>query len=101
MYLTGDLSSSISDLGVGLSTLLIDSNYSRSFETEADYYALNKMLELKIESISLYKMLNKIIQEEEEDTFLDYFSSHPTTEQRNLTIRKYQSCFEQKIAICK
>lgn len=101
MYLSGD-ATVISDLGVGLSSLLINTHYSRNHETQADEYALKKMLALKIEPINLSRLLERItIKQKKEKSFMDNFSSHPSTEQRKKLVKKYQTCFHKNQINCK
>lgn len=101
MYLSGD-ATAISDLGVGLSSFLINTHYSRNHETQADEYALKKMLKLKIEPTNLSRLLTRITNEKtREKSFIDNFSSHPRTEQRKELVKKYQNCFDKKQTVCK
>ena len=48
MMVVGD-SNGLADMGIGLGSLLVNSNYSRGHESEADLYAFNKMLEAGID----------------------------------------------------
>lgn len=134
MMTTGDLSG-VADLGVGLGSLMLSSNYSRNHESEADQYAFDKMLELGIDPISFANIMRRITdyseslsqaeeideeatsndpelaegekvdfvppaEEKSESSVLDYFSSHPNTENRAQQAERYSECFQQGLKVC-
>lgn len=106
--LTGDVNSAATTLLVLLPIFLIQSQYSRGFEWEADGYALEQMLARGIDTNSfadiMERMSASIVDEEdttttdeesatnsEEDaSALDYFSTHPATIQRIERFRNAQ-----------
>ena len=74
MLTTGDLSS-VADLGVGIGSLLLSTNYSRKNESEADLYAFEKMLIAKIDPESFSSIMNRI------SNFTDIEQSKSPTEE--------------------
>ncbi len=80
--ITGDVVS-IASLAGAVPTLLIESKYSRAFETEADDYAL---VYLQGQSISPQHLINILSRLEDvsasRDGALGYLSSHPATNER-------------------
>jgi len=110
MMMTGD-PSGMGDFGVGLGTALVQSSYSRGHESEADLYAFNKMLQAGIDPKSFSNIMNRMTQyvsEESNETkksddekFLDYFSSHPSTQKRVELANRYSECFKQGLTVCK
>lgn len=93
LTVTGDVSSS-SSLLLALPTLLVEANYSQVFETEADQYALAYIQKNDIEGKHFLNLMNRLESgqtkktsstksvEEEQNSILDYFSSHPPTHER-------------------
>lgn len=101
MYISGD-ATMFSDLGVGISSLLIDTHYSRDHELDADKYALDKMLKSKINPNHLSNILYRISNnEDEKESILNYFSSHPTNKERTNLTNKYLECFKIGLIKCK
>lgn len=91
VVLTGDVSSIATTLLVLLPTFMIQSQYSREFEWQADGYALEQMLALGIDTNNFAVIMEKmtaiasspeVSESESGDNFADYFSTHPATEQR-------------------
>lgn len=129
MMVTGD-SNGLADMGLGLGSVLLSSNYARDHESEADSYAFKHMLEAKIDPIAFSKIMNRMTQfmedknsESESDKkldhidntdnskqskatkkkkkgILDYLSSHPSTEQRVERARQYSECFKKGMTSC-
>ena len=102
MLILGD-NSAVSDLGIGVGAILISSEHSREIETQADTYAFEKMLELKINPNNFINIMNKITntdEEENENKYLQYFSSHPNTILRTKRAEVYQKCFNENKTIC-
>jgi predicted Zn-dependent protease len=119
MLATGD-NSGVADLGLGLGSLLISSNYSRGHESEADLYAFEKMLVTGIDpqafSAIMQRMTDYIEEVEpkteesptkenaaenkDETNVLDYLSSHPNTKQRIERAKKFSECFHQGLVDC-
>lgn len=114
--IVGD-NSALVDMGVGLGTLVVNSSYSRSHESEADTYAFEKMLLTNIApqkfSDILTRITNDLSREEtiskkggvnsstrEQTKFSDYLSSHPKTVERAKLAQHYQRCFEKGLKRC-
>jgi len=95
----GDINA-IADVGIGLGSLLIETNYSRNHESEADLFAFKKMLALGIDPQVFIHIMQRISDDKEGNTqdkgLLDYFSSHPNTVERNKIAKKYSLCFQKK-----
>lgn len=113
MMIAGD-SNGFADMGVGLGSLLVSSNYSRGHESEADQYAFKHMLFAKMDPIAFSNIMNRmteymempsistIKQKEDESAVevLDYLSSHPSTRQRVEIARQYSECFHKGLTTC-
>lgn len=88
LLISGDVSAA-SSLVLLLPSILLRSQYSQDFETESDSYALQRMLALELDPTSYADILEAMSRPasaganaEEEDGFIDYFSSHPPTRER-------------------
>lgn len=118
----------ISELATGLGTALVSNHYSRQYETEADAFAFNKMLEIGIDPQAFVDILsrmedysttatnteevddaadnqegevdNKKVEAVEEDKLSDFLSSHPNTQLRIKMAEKYSKCFKQGLKVC-
>ncbi len=84
-YFTGDISFIVTTLP----TALITSKYSREYETQADRYAKSELKRLNISSkplanifIEMENYYNKKYGKSKESSALDWFSTHPVTEDR-------------------
>ncbi len=122
MVATGDVNG-VADLGLGVGSLLLSSNYSRHFESEADQYAFDHMLKLGIDPISFANIMRRMTSytkmiadvekrqersesqvakpdSEEKTSFLDYFSTHPATEERAKQAEHYSQCFDDGKKVC-
>lgn len=120
----------ISELATGLGSALVSNHYSRTFETEADEFAFDKMLKgginpqafadilNRMESYSISTMTNE--QDEgssqtqpeleaesnnendkiEDDSLSDFLSTHPNTKLRVKMAEKYSACFDQGLTVC-
>jgi Zn-dependent protease with chaperone function len=79
---------SITSLAVTLPTVILQSRYSRSFETEADDYAFQRLKELGISPRAFGEMMALLEAGErrraaaKSGEALDYFSTHPSTAKR-------------------
>ena len=128
MMTIGDVSA-VADLGVGLGLLLLSSDYSRSFETEADLYAFEHMLQAEKDPVAFAQIMNRLsefgsmpditdhshntqntphsheeeIEKEKGDkkSVFDYFSTHPPTQERIDEAEKFSACFKQGLKVCK
>ena len=102
MYISDD-STIVSDFGIGLSPVLVDSYYSRTHEQEADNYALDKMLKANINPKYFSNILNRIGEntESKEESIINYLDSHPSNQDRIKIANKYENCFKKKLLICK
>ena len=115
MMATGD-TSSIADIGLGLGSLLVSSQYARDHESEADHYAFQTMIKAKIDPVAFSNIMTSMTQyfemsdgdkavsdkqnENEEESLFDYISSHPVTEKRIAQANRYSECFQQQLTIC-
>lgn len=81
--LTQDVSSSASMLSA-LPTILIESAYSREFETEADVFAKEMMMQRGIPLHSFVDIMSRITKTDSNSStsVLEYISSHPSTQER-------------------
>ena len=84
-YITGDLSF----IATTLPTILVTSSYSREFESQADQYAKSELKRLGISSkplaklfINLESFYNKKHKDSNSTKYLDWMSSHPSTNDR-------------------
>jgi len=105
MTFTGD-AGGLADMGIGLGALLLSTNYSRDFESEADQFAFDKMLEIGIDPIAFANIMKNetgdtVEKEDSADSKIsDYFSTHPATEKRKENAQRYSNCFKQNLKIC-
>ena len=123
MMVTGD-ANAIADLGIGLGSVMLSSNYSRDFESDADKFAFDKMLELGIDPIAFANIMRRITEHSEasfgknkkdpnqhidympptkDDTkekVSDYLSTHPSTEERSKIAERYSECFKRGLRTC-
>jgi Zn-dependent protease with chaperone function len=121
MTITGD-ANGLADMGIGLGALLLSANYSRDYESEADQFAFDKMLEIGIDPIAFANIMQRMMDYSEElmgsgkqknesdDTpdkenstdseISDYFSTHPSTDKRKENAERYSNCFKQGLKTC-
>lgn len=116
MIMTGD-STTAADMGIGIGSLLVSTNYSRGHETEADQYAFEHMLRAKIDPQAFSGIMNRITEFEPDqnvepdsdpdfsknkktDDILDYISTHPNTNQRIQEAQRYHECFLKGLEVC-
>ena len=80
---TGDIGSA-SGFAAAMPIILLETNYSRKFELEADRYALDYMQTHNIDTKHFASILEKITGEDEghEDDAFSYLSTHPATRER-------------------
>ncbi|WP_423910036.1 M48 family metallopeptidase [Candidatus Spongiihabitans sp.] len=107
--------SGLGEMFVALPTFMLHSHYSREHEVEADLFALQAMVEKGIDPVHFAEVLKKIdpnlpkMEQEysdqdeklkqaspEDESVLDYFSSHPATSDRIVTVLEYSKRFRQK-----
>lgn len=116
MLVTGD-ANAVADMGIGLGSILLSSNYSRNYESEADQFAFEKMLELEIDPIAFATIMRRITDYSEKEfgskpskskkdkatdsEISDYFSTHPATNKRTENAERYSECFKKGLKICK
>jgi Zn-dependent protease with chaperone function len=79
--ITGDPFST-SSLVVALPTVLVNSKYSREFETEADDYARLYMRDNNMDTKAFASILERITGSEKATGLESYLSSHPGTAER-------------------
>ena len=78
-YFTGDVSSLVATL----STSLLNANYSREFEREADVYAKKKMQQADISPKHLAEFFTKMGKKmHDHNNSHSYFDSHPSNKER-------------------
>lgn len=101
MMITGD-NNGFADIGLGLGSLLLSSNYSRDHESEADVYAFEQMLAARVDpkvfSDILSRMSTYMEEAKEQSTkqdWVDYISSHPSTQDRVEQALHYSECFKK------
>ncbi|WP_293267904.1 M48 family metallopeptidase [Neptunomonas sp.] len=109
MLVTGD-GNSITDMGTGLGSILVSSNYSRGHESEADAYAFKHMLSANIDPQHFSNIISRITaplgktelhaNEDTDSGLTSYFSSHPVTKERVLQANKYHECFKKGLTSC-
>ena len=114
MLIVGDVNV-LADVGVGLGSLLVSSSYSRGHESEADLYAFEKMLRLGIDPISFSNVMNRMTtymehkkeaasketeNKADDQKWIDYLSTHPTTERRMEIAGKYSECYKKGLKEC-
>ena len=124
MMITGDISS-IADIGLGLGSLLVSSEYARDHESEADLYAFETMLQAGIDPIAFSNIMTAMTRyfekyddsiegskpayvepdmtkksSNKDDSLLDYISSHPVTSLRIERANRYSKCFRQNLKVC-
>ncbi|MCW8830113.1 MAG: M48 family metallopeptidase [Gammaproteobacteria bacterium] len=79
--ITGDPFSS-SSIVVALPTILVNANYSREFEVEADDYAYHYLLDSNMPLDSFANILERITGDDSEQGVENYLSTHPETSDR-------------------
>jgi predicted Zn-dependent protease len=84
--LTGDPFSA-STLAVALPTVLAHARYSRDFETQADTYAYDYLVENRIPLESFANILERLSGERPGSDVERFLSSHPGTPQRTQRFR--------------
>ena len=82
----GDITS-ISGLAGAIPVVLVQTRYSRSFETEADDYALDLMEEAGIARHHFSDILQRMQSDVGDSDFPDFLSSHPATAER---VRRFE-----------
>lgn len=80
---TGDVGSA-SGFAAAMPIILLETNYSRKFELEADQFALKYMRTHKIDTMHFATILQKITGDDEESdaSAFSYLSTHPATFER-------------------
>ena len=78
--ITGDIAS-VSSLAAALPTLLVEAQYSRQFEAEADRYAFDYLKQQDIAAVHFINILSRLHKDEGPQRH-NYFSSHPATSER-------------------
>ena len=101
LLVTGDASFA-SSLILLLPTVLIEAEYSREFETEADVFALDVIQHNNLSLDNFIVAMEKLMHDhthtetdqahdnEEDKTVWDYFSTHPPTDERLNRFRQAQ-----------
>jgi Zn-dependent protease with chaperone function len=94
--LTGDLAS-LTSISATLPTLMVQLKYSRTFELEADDYAVAMMRDMTIAPTKLGDILLRMTEasgrgEKSDDSISDYLSTHPASTER---MRRIQEGMDQ------
>ncbi len=87
--LLGDITS-VSSLSVTLPTILVESRYSREFETEADRFAVAFLRSKSIAETEFIRILTLLEQSHNMAVEFDYLSSHPAMHKRIAMIESLQ-----------
>ncbi|GAB4355101.1 MAG: M48 family metallopeptidase [Methylohalobius crimeensis] len=85
IWVTGDLSAS-SSLGAALPTLLVERQYSRAFETEADRFAAAYFCKEGLDPAHFAAFLERL-EEEFGGREMGYLATHPSTSERIAEVR--------------
>jgi Zn-dependent protease with chaperone function len=86
----GDVAS-ISSLAATLPVIMVELQYSRRFEREADAYAVSLLEERGLPAEALAEMLERLSEEAAGVGLPEYLSTHPDTRERIRTIRGWKS----------
>lgn len=84
--LLGDLFGGAALAGIG--EALISSSYSRDAEREADTWSVDALNRLDIRADGMVDLFERFSEEEDPDSPLNYFSTHPLSEDRARYIRE-------------
>ena len=102
MVIIGD-TSGLADIGAGLGSMMLNLQYSREHETNADNFAFKTMLENNRDPIAFATIMDKmeiymkknIDQNSSSKSVIDkYISTHPLTQQRIQSAKSYSECFK-------
>ncbi|TRX55188.1 M48 family metallopeptidase [Thalassomonas sp. M1454] len=83
-YFFGDLDGLV-EVFSGMSVTLLQNNYSRDLEANADAYAFKKLKQLNKSPLAFAKamtLLSEQTKDDKYDSLLKYFSTHPSTKSR-------------------
>ncbi|NOQ78339.1 MAG: M48 family metalloprotease [Gammaproteobacteria bacterium] len=103
IMITGD-ASVIEEWTLALPAFLLETNYSREFESEADRYAFQRMTELGIDPLHFAHILARITldassddkkADAEQENMLRYLSSHPPSPERIEQAKLFSEHFRQ------
>lgn len=93
VLITGDASNT-AELIAALPALLIEAEYSRKFEREADRFALEYMSAHAIPLVhfsNLMQRLGKVYGEGDKDSVIGFLSSHPPTPERLRMVEQFRA----------
>jgi len=98
-----DGESLLEDILIGLPVFFFQNHYSKKYETEADIFAFELMLKTNINPTVFSSILGKISMDKKEAAQNDkqdsnYFSTHPTTNDRVEMAAKYAKQFSEQQA---
>ncbi len=86
----------VEEMIVALPTFLLESNYSRKNESEADEYAFQKMVKLGIDPVYFASMFEKMMELKDapddsidEEEYGEFLSTHPSSPKRMQRAREY------------
>ncbi|OQX01979.1 MAG: hypothetical protein BWK73_44275 [Thiothrix lacustris] len=106
LVMIGGDASALQDWTAALPGVLLQSQYSRDFETEADRYAFERMMALQIDPAHFGRALQRITADAVKDsplskkdaaraeTLLKYLSSHPPSAERAALSKQYSQRFQ-------
>ncbi len=107
ILVVGDVGA-VEEWTLALPGFLLESNYSRGFETEADEYAFERMIAMDMDPTHLGRMLGRITgenrgivedgaaQDTGAESWLEYLSSHPGTPDRIEQAGRYSEIFRNR-----
>nr|CAA6826594.1 MAG: Unknown protein [uncultured Thiotrichaceae bacterium] len=100
ILVTGDISA-IEEWTVALPGFLLESSYSRDFESEADHYAFERMLANNKDPANFGSMLSRMTKDVSSDStlntdWLKYISSHPASEERIKQAESYSERYKHQ-----
>lgn len=105
VMLAGD-ASAVDEWTLALPATVLQSQYSREFESEADVYAFERMAILGLDPVHFGNALHRITSDALQDsplsakdsqraeTFLKYLSSHPPSEERAAMAKTYSQRYQ-------
>lgn len=97
MVILGD-SNGLADMGVGLGSMMINLQYSREYETQADTYAFEHMLHNNIDPVAFSNIMDAMsiyLGNGDKEDSSGYISTHPKTILRTKRAKLYSECFKQ------
>ncbi|QOP42069.1 M48 family metallopeptidase [Sulfurimonas marina] len=107
MVALGDLNG-FADMGVGLGSMLVNLQYSREHESDADRFAFDLMLKNHMDPIAFATIMKRMncyltsrMKDTKEDQLSQYISTHPQTKERIEIAKRYSDCYKEGLTECK